>query len=137
MIGSTLEPNSSQVCMGIVSAVKKAMSSSAKPLDGPVTFDELAFGVALPKPRGLDWSSIEKIIIYKVDLLTYDEIRVQFEHQEGAVVITEESPGFGDLMKEAVRRFPVTADWHVKVSQPAFATCEIVLYERLSNERRV
>lgn len=117
--------------MGIFATIRKIFRPPHRPWDGPVTFDDMQFHVGPPNPCELAWSAIEKITAYKIDLLTVDEIRVQFDHASGGVVVTEESPGFPEFMQEVVRRFPSAADWHAKVSQPAFATCETTLYVKL------
>jgi hypothetical protein len=117
--------------MGIFAAVRKFFSPPPKPLDGPVTFDESKFCVAPPRPRELGWDAVERIVTYKIDLLTFDEIRVQFDFAGGSVTVTEESPGFPEFMQEVVRRFPSAANWHARVSQPAFATNRTLLFDRL------
>ncbi len=123
--------------MRLISIIKNALSSSAASRDGQVTFDEHSFRVASPNSRELAWSHIQRITAWKIDLLTHDEIRVQFEHHDGVVIVTEESPGFGDFMTEVVRRFPTAEGWHPKLSQPAFATAETVLHESNSEEKNV
>lgn len=102
-------------------------------MDGPLSWDDAVFRVAAPTPAEVDWSSIHRIVAYKIDRLTWDEIRVRLEHAEGEVVVTEESPKFTEFMEEIVRRFHSAASWHADVSQPAFELCETVLYERRSD----
>ena len=116
--------------MGILARLKKAFSRTHQPLDGAVEFDEQEIHVQPPTEKRITWAQIDRIVTYKIDLLTYDEIRVQFENRNGdAIVVTEESPGFVALMHEVVRRFPSAQDWHAQVSQPPFVECWTVLYE--------
>jgi hypothetical protein len=121
--------------MGIFSRLKEAFSRTAKPLDGIVEFDDVEIRVHPPTEKRIRWDEIDRIVTYKIDLLTYDEIRVQFESSDGhVIVVTEESPGFGDFMQEVVRRYPSTEEWHAKVSQPPFAECWTVLFD--NNQQR-
>jgi hypothetical protein len=116
--------------MGIFSRLKQAFAQTPKPLDGRVDFDELEIRVYPPTEKRIRWDEIDRIVTYKIDLLPYDEIRVQFESSsDAAIVVTEESPGFDDFMQEVVRRYPSTQDWHGKESQPAFAECWTVLFD--------
>jgi len=117
--------------MGIFAAIQKRLRRRPKLWDGPITFDDVKFRVGPPRLRELPWLAVERISVYKVDLLVVDEIRVQFDHPGGSVVVTEESPGFPVFMHEVARRFPMAADWYTAVSQPAFAACETTLYEKL------
>ena len=78
----------------------------------------------------MSWDDIQRITAYKIDMFSWDEVRMEFKTREKAVVITEESPGFVQFMAEVVRRFPSTSEWHSKVSQPAFDPCPTTLFER-------
>ena len=121
--------------MEIFSRLKSAFSRAPKPLDGRVEFDEQEIRVHPPTEKRIGWQEIDRIVTYKVDLLTWDEIRVQFESSTGsAIVVSEESPGFAEFMLEVVRRYPSTQDWHAKVSQPRFAESWTVLFD--INEQR-
>ena len=121
--------------MGVISQLKAVLSRKLKPLDGPVEFNQQEIRVLPPTEQRMRWEKIHRIVTYKIDLLTYDEIRVQLEGSDGSViVVTEESPGFASFMAELVHRYPSASDWHAKVSQPAFAENWTVLYE--SNELR-
>ena len=121
--------------MEMFSRLKSAFSRPPKPLDGRVEFDEQEIRVHPSTEKRIRWQEIDRIVTYKVDLLTWDEIRVQFESSTGsAIVVTEESPGFSDFMHEVARRYPSAQDWHAKVSQPPFAESWTVLFD--SNEQR-
>jgi hypothetical protein len=101
-----------------------------KHLDPPVTFDDQTFGRPGKYAFQASWSDIRRIIGYKIDMFSWDEIRMDFELVGGTVVVvTEESAGFGDLMKEVERRFPSVVGWYAKVSQPPFAECRTVLHD--------
>ena len=104
--------------------------SPPKPIDPPVTFDETGFGRPGPDGFTAAWSDVRRITGYKIDMLTWDEIRMDFYLAiDLTVIVTEESPGFADFMREVEHRFPSVSGWHSKVSQPVFAPCTTVLYE--------
>lgn len=115
--------------MEIFATIKNILRSQQS-ADMPITFNDLQFKVGRPNSNQLAWSDVEKITAYKIDLLTSDEIRVQFDHSNGSIVVTEKSQGFSKLMQEVVRRFPTAKDWHAKVSQPAFSSCETTLFNK-------
>ena len=53
------------------------------------------------------WSAIRRISTYKIDLLTTDEIRLAFEHDDSELIfeVSEEQPGFGEFKRYVERRF--------------------------------
>jgi hypothetical protein len=103
-----------------------------RPLDGPVSFDDRLFWRDFPNPFKVEWCMVRRITGYKMDLLTWDEIRMEFALANwSSVVVTEESPGFPQFMQEVERRFPAVADWHGRISQPPFAPRTTVLFEAI------
>jgi hypothetical protein len=90
-------------------------------------FDQVGlFCEALPP---IPWSSIVRITGYKVDLFTTDEVRFEIESASGnTLIISEESPGFRELVIELESRFPSLVGWHAKVAHPPFEPCTTVLY---------
>jgi len=104
--------------------------SPPPPLDPPVSFDENGFWRPGPNAFTVGWADVRRITGYKIDMFTWDEIRMNFDVATGmTVVVTEESPGFTEFMEEVERRFSSVNGWHSKISQPAFAPCTTVLYE--------
>ena len=73
--------------------------------------------------------NITKIIAYKIDLGTEDEIRFDIYRSNGSIdVHTEEDPNFNSVIKALELAYPTfDRQWHSKVSQPAFKTCETVI----------
>ena len=80
------------------------------------------------------WESIQKVIAYKADLLTYDEIYIQFIFQDGMCInISEEAHGFSEIMNSLPQYLPGCLVWAgtwQAVALPAFKTNETTLYER-------
>lgn len=107
------------------------LSRPAEPAEPVVDFDDAGFNCAGESPWRASWSDVKLITAYKIDRLTVDEIRVDFALRDGITrVITEECPGFDELMRELARRFPTVSGWRDRVVQPAFAPSVSVLYER-------
>jgi len=102
-----------------------------KPLDPEVVFDTSEFGRPGRNGFRAAWCEIQWIVGYKIDMFSWDEIRIEFELRDGMlVVVTEESTGFPEFMEEVERRFPSALGWHGKIAQPAYAESRTVLYER-------
>ncbi len=117
--------------MGMLKTMNSFLRQPAEPTEPALDFDDAGFNCAGESPWRATWPEVKRITAYKIDLLTVDEIRVDFALQDGMTrVITEESPGFEGLMLELARRFPTASGWHGRVVQPAFAPCVTVLYER-------
>jgi hypothetical protein len=101
----------------------------------PVGFDDQAFWRSPPDPFRAQWSSIRRIMGFKVDCFSVDQIRMEFSFEPGNfVVVTEDSPGFRQLMEEAERRFPSLEGWFQKIFLPPFAPCITLLYEAPGQE---
>jgi hypothetical protein len=78
------------------------------------------------------WSSIRRITTHKLDLLTTDEIRLVFEHDESELVleVSEEQPGFEEFKLFVERRFNFPATWWKTVMKPTFAKNSAILFAR-------
>src|SRR5215217_8011152 len=80
------------------------------------------------------WAQAERVVAYKVDLVTTDEILVAFEYRDAAgglmtFDVAEECPGFAEFRTALARAFPgIDTDWYAHVMKPAFATNLTVLY---------
>ncbi|HSK31226.1 MAG TPA: hypothetical protein VLA17_14805 [Candidatus Limnocylindria bacterium] len=86
---------------------------------------------------GVRWSDVSRIQTYKLDLLTTDSICLLFEFRDGraAVQVSEEWPGFANLIKSLSRAFPsIPTDWYGVAMKPAFATNQRVLYESVPSQ---
>jgi len=117
--------------MGVLQTMTSLLSRSAEPAEPVVDFDDAGFNCAGESLWRATWPEVTRITAYKIDRLTMDEIRVDFVLRDGTTrVITEDSPGFDELMRELARRFPAVSGWRDRVVQPAFAPSVSVLYER-------
>lgn len=78
------------------------------------------------------WAKVVRVIVFKADLGTHDEIYLRFESQDSSILISEEATGWKELLNALPSHLegcwaPETI--HDAVVQPAFATNETVIYE--------
>ena len=95
-----------------------------------LTADGFSFGVPDRPPVQARWSDIDGIATWKVDLVTYDDIRLVF-HLVGDrwIEVSEEQPGFVELCEKMQKQFPsIPEGWYLDVMQRTFATNLRVLY---------
>jgi hypothetical protein len=79
------------------------------------------------------WAEVDSIFTYKTDCFTWDNIWLAFEVEsyDVAVSISEETEGFGELMKAINKHFPeIDADWYLRVMQPPFEENLTLLFEK-------
>ena len=91
-------------------------------------------GLIYPFSDGIQkikWAEIERIAGYKTDLMTTDEIRMDIQWKGQTWTLTEETPGWYQLLKRLHDTFPsIPEDWEGAIIQPPFATNYTILYER-------
>jgi hypothetical protein len=76
----------------------------------------------------IEWKSINRIIGYKVDLYTIDEIRLSIEVENDSFIISE---GWMDLFDGLNIYLQLkTPDWLLQVGENPFEEVEIVCYEK-------
>ena len=88
-----------------------------------------AYGFALGDSF-VAWETVSEIWSYKVDLITTDEVFLEFSTCGRVVEVSEECPGFAALETAMTSAFPVTSDWRAAVLAPAFARNRTILYRR-------
>jgi len=83
------------------------------------------------EPQKIKWADVERLVAYKADLMTIDEIRMDIVYNNWRTTITEDTPGWFQFILKTKSVFKsIPNDWDVKIIQPAFATNLTVLYER-------
>lgn len=79
------------------------------------------------------WSDVKRIIAYKYDCFSTDEICVGLltsPDAESWLEISEQWPGFREAVARMEARFPsIPEDWLAQVMVPAFERKETVLWE--------
>jgi len=86
------------------------------------------------KSTEINWSDIQEIAAYKVDLYAVDEIRLNIVTEKSTITVSEEIPGYF-IFKEKIKNiFPDSdKDWEHKVIKPAFAENFTIIYKRKKN----
>ena len=78
------------------------------------------------------WDEIDAVKVYKIDLVTTDEIRllVGFGGPEKIVELSEEQEGFEAFIRIAERRLSFPEGWWDRLVKAAFETGETSLFQR-------
>lgn len=85
---------------------------------------------------GVVWREVDKITVFKEDLITYDMICMEFivSAKDQVFEVNDEVEGFWELAKRVKEVFPASRqDWEAAVVKPAFARNPTVIYERSRN----
>lgn len=83
----------------------------------------------------IKWNSIEKLIGYKVDQLTIDEICLQIEFNNEIEIVTEEYNGWREFINELLSQFPmINKKWEGIIAKPAFERNETELFNKNGTE---
>lgn len=84
----------------------------------------------------VSFDDVRAIRAQKIDLFSFDEIRVTFDRKkEEPVEISEESRGYGELMGRVLSRFPGSdPKWFSKVVHTAFAPCLTTIWKEEPNQ---
>ena len=77
------------------------------------------------------WSDVTEIFAFKIDLFSYDAIRLGFAASEDDTFyeVDESWPGYEALVSGIKRRFKVDEGWWKKVAFPAFEECRTTLWK--------
>lgn len=81
----------------------------------------------------IKWQDITKLNVYKVDLLTIDQIEMEIEYNNGndRIRITEELPGWYQFVLKTKEIFPrIPQDWDLTIIHPAFERNYRTIYQR-------
>lgn len=99
---------------------------------GKFKYEEDGFTFQFPSMQEkIKWADVERLIAYKRDLITTDEICLDIIYNNQQLTITEETPGWYQFIKKMKLAFPaIPANWDGEIIHPAFATNLIILYQR-------
>ncbi len=103
---------------------------------GIFTYDDEGFTIKLKESfERILWNEIEKLVAYKMDLGTIDEICLDVVYGEYQITITEETPGWYQFVEKTKEIFPFIAkNWDSTIVYPAFATNLTIIYQRNVDE---
>jgi len=87
-----------------------------------------------PNSLSVLWSEVEKVTVFKRDLMTVDEICMVLEVRGSHTLeINEEMPGWQELVQALPTYLPgarLWEEWFEKVAFPAFKTSPEVIFQR-------
>lgn len=103
---------------------------------GQFIYEEDGFILQFKSERQkIKWTDIERLIAYKADLLTTDEICIDIVFNNFQVTITEETPGWYQFIEKTKLVFPgISKNWDSEIVYPAFVTNLTILYQRADRE---
>ncbi len=80
------------------------------------------------------WSEIEKLIGFKIDRITIDDICLKIESDNKTTYVTEEFEGWRTFITDLLDKFPgIDKNWESIIAIPAFERKETLLYNRIKN----
>jgi AAA+ ATPase superfamily predicted ATPase len=99
---------------------------------GIFQYEENGFTVQLDNKKAqVNWSELERLVAYKADMMTIDEIRMEISYRNKSIIITEDTPGWYQFVLMTKNRFAsIPQDWDINIIQPPFETNLTLLYER-------
>ena len=100
-----------------------------------ITLRPDGFVVASPDGREfrVRWASVIRVLAYKSDHFTTDEVVVAFRQREDPELVfevSEEWAGFRELFEPMRRELGITEDWYLETIGRPFATDFRVIFER-------
>lgn len=82
--------------------------------------------------KTLKWDDITQVNVYKVDLMTIDEVEMEIVYGDWCFTINEEVPGWYQFILKLKESFPeIPADWETEVMFPAFAINYRTIFNRM------
>lgn len=123
----------------IISDVKAGRTPKRTDYDDAVDFDANGFqwhSLKNPKatPIQFPWTDVRSVVAFKVDLLTYDEIRLRFiRSSDNGFEISEHAKGWSELTEALPQHLPgckAFSEWLWTVAEPAFARNETLIFRR-------
>jgi hypothetical protein len=101
---------------------------------GIFLYNALGFKVSFKSGDTYDvnWSDIETILAYKIDLYTFDSICLEvFFNEEKAFRITEETDGWYKFLEKISETFPqIKKGWEFEIIVPAFKENLTIIFDR-------
>lgn len=98
------------------------------------SFDYDEEGFSYPFETGTSvvrWREVDRIVGYKLDLFTADEVCIELHVGDRAIRFSESTPGWYQFLGRLKKVFPAIPDgWDWDVARQAFAANYTVLYER-------
>jgi hypothetical protein len=112
--------------------INKEFSERVEDL-GIFRYSDKSFVIRLDRSNyDIQWTEIQSILGYKLDLLTTDEICLDiFCDNKISFTVTEETAGWFGFLKRIKEQFPtIEPDWSFNIQSPAFTTNLTLIYDR-------
>ena len=92
-----------------------------------IELEDAGFAIVFPDGRcsSIRWKSVTRLVTFKRDNFSTDEVILSFEVAERPGIaheVSEEWPGFRNLFSALQSELGITPNWYDKVMQPPFAT---------------
>ncbi|NIR29745.1 MAG: hypothetical protein GWN84_10640 [Gammaproteobacteria bacterium] len=116
-------------------ALKRLWNWRKRSTDPKIRFDANGFEFADHKGKryAVAWTNVTELWGYKMDLLTSHRVYFYFKLRKGpGIEISEEQPGFKELLPALKERFPGVNGWEGKILRPVPGRNETLLYRRTS-----
>jgi len=85
--------------------------------------------------KKIKWADIERLVAYKKDLMSSDEICMDIVFNNWQITINEETPGWYQFVEKTKVIFPsILKNWDTEIVHPAFETNLTILYNRQDRE---
>lgn len=99
---------------------------------GIFEYSSTGFSILLnEETKKVAWLEVERLEVYKIDLLTFDEVCLDIVLSTTVIRITEKTDGWNTFIQKLQAQFPgIEKDWYSKIIQPPFQTNHSVLYKR-------
>ncbi len=95
--------------------------------------DTLGFGIDLKDGHYfIKWTDIERVVVFKADLLTTDEVCMDITFNGKTIVVTEEAKGWDIFINQLKSTLRLNNDnWESMVLQTPFEYNLMTIYERI------
>lgn len=84
--------------------------------------------------HSFEWSAVRRILAYKLDLITTDDVCLEFCTEDRSYIVDEETVGWSELTAHVSHHFSISTQWLEKLVQPPFATNTSVLWNRATDD---
>lgn len=82
----------------------------------------------------IKWEEINKLVGFKIDRITTDDICLKIESHKIVSFVTEEFLGWSEFVTELLKHFPeINKNWEGIIAKTAFERNETQLYNREKN----
>jgi hypothetical protein len=109
-----------------------------QPKESRVELEPGGFAVLTARGRRFPvrWASVRRVIAYKRDLRSTDEICVLFESADDSrQEVSEEWPGFKELFGVMEKELGVSPGWYMEIMMPPFELTPRLLFDRTEHTR--